>query len=68
MVRSQVADRGDGLQIWRVGVNIFNKSYREPTRGGPPACDSGYSLTIHNSLKIDRVTKHRTKSKSTLDT
>ena len=25
MARPQVADRGDGLQIWRVAANILNK-------------------------------------------
>jgi hypothetical protein len=25
MVRSQVVDGGDSLQIWRVAANIFNK-------------------------------------------
>ena len=28
MARPQVADRGDGLQIWRVAANILNKQSR----------------------------------------
>jgi hypothetical protein len=28
MARPQVADRGDGLQIWRVAANILNKGSR----------------------------------------
>jgi hypothetical protein len=28
MVRPQVADGGNGLQIWRVAVNIMNKQSR----------------------------------------
>jgi len=28
MVRPQVADGGDGLQIWKVAVNTFNKQSR----------------------------------------
>jgi hypothetical protein len=36
MARPQIADGGDGLQIWRVAANILNKRPRQPTRGGPP--------------------------------
>jgi hypothetical protein len=32
MLHPQVANRGDGLQIWRVAANILNK---QPTGGGP---------------------------------
>ena len=28
MARPQVADRGDGLQIWKVAANILNKQSR----------------------------------------
>jgi len=28
MARPQVVDGGDGLQIWRVAVNILNKQLR----------------------------------------
>jgi hypothetical protein len=33
MARPQVADGGDGLQIWRVAANIFNKQSRTGDRG-----------------------------------
>jgi nitrous oxidase accessory protein NosD len=35
MARPRVADRGDGLQIWRVAANILNKQSR--------TADSGWS-------------------------
>jgi hypothetical protein len=31
--RSQVADGGDGLQIWRVAANILNKQSRTSYKG-----------------------------------
>jgi hypothetical protein len=33
MGRSQVADGGDGLEIWRVDANILNKQSRKADRG-----------------------------------
>jgi hypothetical protein len=33
MARPQVADGGDGLQIWRVSANILNKQSRTADRG-----------------------------------
>ena len=36
MAHPQVADRGDGLQIWRVAANI-EYSVADSHRGGPPA-------------------------------
>jgi hypothetical protein len=33
MARPQVADEGDGLQIWRVAANIFNQQSRTSDRG-----------------------------------
>jgi hypothetical protein len=38
MARPRVADRGDGLQIWRVAANIFNKQSR--------TADSGWSSRL----------------------
>jgi hypothetical protein len=35
MARPRVADRGDGLQIWRVVANILNKQLRTAGRGRP---------------------------------
>jgi hypothetical protein len=48
MARPQVADGGDGLQIWRVAANILNNSRGQSTRGGPPAWGLGVGLiTLH---------------------
>jgi hypothetical protein len=33
MVHPQVADGGDGLQIWKVAVNILNKQSRTADKG-----------------------------------
>jgi hypothetical protein len=38
MARPRIADRGDGLQIWRVAVNILNKQ--------PRTADSGWSSSL----------------------
>jgi hypothetical protein len=43
-----LADRGDGLKIWRVAENILNKSRGQPTGGGPPASGFGRGLTTPN--------------------
>jgi hypothetical protein len=42
MARPRVADRGDGLQIWRVPANILDKQSR--------TADSGWS----SSLRVGR--------------
>jgi hypothetical protein len=33
MARPQVADAGEGLQIWRVAANILNKQSRTTDKG-----------------------------------
>jgi hypothetical protein len=33
MARPQLADGGDGLQIWRVAANILNKQSRTADKG-----------------------------------
>jgi hypothetical protein len=38
MARPQVADGGDGLQLWRVAANIVNKQSR--------TADSGWSSSL----------------------
>jgi hypothetical protein len=38
MARPRVADRGDGLQVWRVAANILNKQSR--------TADSGWSSSL----------------------
>jgi hypothetical protein len=50
MAHLQVVDRGEGLQTWRVAVNIQLK------KGGPPAWGIGKSLTTATS-KIMHVIK-----------
>jgi hypothetical protein len=37
MVRLQVADAGDGFQIWKVAVNILNKYWRRADIGWLPS-------------------------------
>jgi hypothetical protein len=41
MARPQVADGGDGLQIWRVAANISNKQSRTADRGGSSSLGVG---------------------------
>jgi len=41
MVHSGVADGGDGLQIWRVAVNIFNKQSLAVDKGCPSSFGVG---------------------------
>jgi hypothetical protein len=33
MARPEIADRGDGLQTWRVTANILNKQLRTADKG-----------------------------------
>jgi hypothetical protein len=48
----QVADGGDGLQIWRVAADILNKYFGQPTRGGPPVWGLGVGLTTPHRKTI----------------
>jgi hypothetical protein len=41
MARPQVADGGEGLQIWRVAVNILNKQSRTADKGWPSSFGVG---------------------------
>jgi hypothetical protein len=41
VARPQVADRGDGLQIWRVAANILNKQWWTANRGWPCSLGDG---------------------------
>jgi hypothetical protein len=50
MALSQVADGGDGLQIWRVDTNILS-SRGQPTLGDPPAWGLGVGLTTSHRKK-----------------
>jgi hypothetical protein len=51
MARPQVADGGDGLQIWRAPANVLNKQHGQPTGGGPTA----WGLGVGEGRKISRV-------------
>jgi hypothetical protein len=52
MARTQVADRGDALQIWRVAVNILNKQSRTADEGWPSSLRVGRGLTTPTVKKI----------------
>ena len=55
MARPQVADRGDGLQKWRVATNILNKQSRTAS-GGPPAWGLVEGLTTpHRKKRLLRI-------------
>jgi hypothetical protein len=41
MARPQVADAGDGLQIWREAANILNKQSRTADKGWPSSLGAG---------------------------
>jgi hypothetical protein len=41
MARPQVVDVGEGLQIWRVAVNILNKQSRTADKGWPSSLGVG---------------------------
>jgi hypothetical protein len=41
MTRLQVADGGEGLQIWRVAANILNKQWRTADKGWPSSLGVG---------------------------
>jgi hypothetical protein len=60
MARPRVADRGDGLQIWRVAVNILNKQSRTAYSGWVVVlygCES-WSLTLREEHRL-RVFENR---------
>jgi hypothetical protein len=41
MARPQVADGGEGLQIWRVAANMLNKQSRTADKGWPSGLGVG---------------------------
>jgi hypothetical protein len=45
MVHPQLADRGDGPQMWRVAVNILNKPSWTVDRGWSSSLGVGWGLT-----------------------
>jgi len=56
MARSLVADEGDGLQIWRIAVNIFNQRSRTAEKKWPSSLGVGRDVTTHRK-KEQLVTK-----------
>jgi hypothetical protein len=52
MARLQVADGGNGLQIWMVAANISNKQSRTADSGWFPAWRLGVGLTTPHSKII----------------
>jgi hypothetical protein len=49
MARSRVANRGDGLQIWRLGKTILNKKSMTADRGWSTSLGVGEGLTTSRS-------------------
>jgi hypothetical protein len=49
---SSCCGRRNGLQIWRVAVNILNNNRGQPTRGGPPAWGLGEVVTAPYCKKL----------------
>jgi hypothetical protein len=47
MARPQIADRGEGLHIWRVASNILNKQSRTANKGWPSSL--GVGRGVNNS-------------------
>jgi hypothetical protein len=52
MVSFWVADRGDGLQIWRVAANILNKQSRTADSGWSSRLGVGQGPTIPPTVKL----------------
>ena len=56
MARPQVADRGNGLQIWRVAANMLNKQSWTADRSGSPAWGLVEGLTTpHRKKRLLRI-------------
>jgi hypothetical protein len=61
MARPQVADRGDGLQMWRVAANILNNQSRTADSWWSSSLGLGGWLTTphHKTACLLRNTAHR---------
>jgi hypothetical protein len=57
MARPQVADGRDGLQLWRVATNIFNKLSRTANKKWNPAWGLGVGLQLIVKIRLRNVTK-----------
>jgi hypothetical protein len=60
MARPRVADRGDGLQIWRVAANILKKQSRTADSGWSSSLGVRWGLTTlpHKTKYLLRNTTH----------
>jgi hypothetical protein len=54
MARPQVADRGDGLQVWRVAANVLNKKPRTPVKVGEGVGGGSSSVCLDAVLTTPR--------------
>jgi hypothetical protein len=52
MARPRVADRGDGLQIWRVAANMLNKQSRTADKGWSSSLEVGRGADNPHRKKI----------------
>ena len=64
--RPQAADRGYGLQKWRVAANMLNKQPWTADRGDPLAYGLGEGLTIPHRIK-ETVTNPLNKPRNWID-
>jgi hypothetical protein len=55
MARPQVADGGEGLQIWRVAVNILNKQSRTADNGWSSSSEVGQGITAPHHKKTSML-------------
>jgi hypothetical protein len=60
MARPRVADRGEGLQIWRVAAYILNKQSRTADSGWSSSLGDGRRLTTlpRKTQYLLRITTH----------
>jgi hypothetical protein len=66
MARPQVADGGDGLQIWRAAANILNKQSRTD-KGWSSSLEVGCGANSSSPKKISFVTKDHKKPRTWTD-
>jgi hypothetical protein len=59
MARPQVADGGNGLQIWRVTANILNRQSRIADNGWSSSLGVGRGATTPHRKKIILLRKFR---------
>jgi hypothetical protein len=58
MVRPRVADRGDGLHIWRVAANMLNKQLRTANSGWSSTLGVGLTTLPRKTQYLLRITTH----------